>query len=85
MAKRAGLVTLAVVSTVVLLVTGYGYATLDSLTSGLATDNVIKAEKPADGAIDVLLVGLDSRTDAHGNPLDPKLLAQLTPAATTAS
>ncbi|WP_232241504.1 LCP family protein [Kutzneria sp. 744] len=76
-AKRAGLVTLAVVSTVVLLVTGYGYATLDSLTSGLATDNVIKAEKPADGAIDVLLVGLDSRTDAHGNPLDPKLLAQL--------
>jgi LCP family protein required for cell wall assembly len=76
-AKRAGLVALAVVSTVVLVVTGYGYATLDSLTSGLATDNVIKAEKPADGAIDVLLVGLDSRTDAHGNPLDPKLLAQL--------
>jgi LCP family protein required for cell wall assembly len=76
-AKRAGLVALAVVSTAVLVVTGYGYATLDSLNSGLATDNVIKAEKPADGAIDVLLVGLDSRTDAHGNPLDPKLLAQL--------
>jgi LCP family protein required for cell wall assembly len=68
---------LALVSTAVLVVTGYAYATLDSLTSGLATDNVIKAEKPADGAIDILLVGLDSRTDAHGNPLDPKLLAQL--------
>ena len=77
MAKRVGLVTLALVSTVVLVVTGYAYNTLDSLTSGLATDNVIKAEKPADGAIDILMVGLDSRTDAHGNPLDPKLLAQL--------
>ncbi|MBB5893696.1 LCP family protein [Kutzneria kofuensis] len=76
-AKRAGMTALALVSTVVLVVTGYGYTTLDNLTSGLATDNVIKAEKPADGAVDVLLVGLDSRTDAHGNPLDPKLLAQL--------
>jgi LCP family protein required for cell wall assembly len=76
-AKRVGMVALALVSTVVLVVTGYAYGTLDSLTNGLATDNVIKAEKPADGAIDILLVGLDSRTDAHGNPLDPKLLAQL--------
>ncbi|MFI9384266.1 LCP family protein [Kutzneria sp. NPDC052558] len=59
------------------MLTGYAWTTLTSLTDGLTTDNVIKAEKPADGAVDVLLVGLDSRTDAHGNPLDPKLLAQL--------
>ena len=30
-----------------------------------------------DGAIDILLVGLDSRTDAHGNPLSQEELATL--------
>src|ERR1700759_3279856 len=30
-----------------------------------------------DGAIDILLVGLDSRTDAHGNPLSADELASL--------
>jgi LCP family protein required for cell wall assembly len=30
-----------------------------------------------DGAIDILLVGLDSRTDAHGNPLSEEELATL--------
>jgi LCP family protein required for cell wall assembly len=30
-----------------------------------------------DGAIDILLVGVDSRTDAHGNPLSPDELATL--------
>src|SRR5271168_4213097 len=30
-----------------------------------------------DGAIDILLVGMDSRTDAHGNPLSDQELAEL--------
>ncbi len=30
-----------------------------------------------DGAIDILLVGMDSRTDAHGNPLSPEELETL--------
>ncbi|MBV8863560.1 MAG: LCP family protein, partial [Mycobacterium sp.] len=30
-----------------------------------------------DGAIDILLVGMDSRADAHGNPLSPEELATL--------
>src|SRR6201998_2926556 len=30
-----------------------------------------------DGAIDILLVGLDSRTDAHGNPLSAEELSTL--------
>ena len=30
-----------------------------------------------DGAIDILLVGMDSRTDAHGNPLSEEELATL--------
>lgn len=33
--------------------------------------------QPADGSRDILLVGLDSRTDAKGNPLPNKLLKQL--------
>ncbi len=32
---------------------------------------------PDDGAIDILLVGMDSRTDAHGNPLTADELARL--------
>ena len=31
----------------------------------------------SDGAVDILLVGMDSRTDAHGNPLTPEELATL--------
>ena len=30
-----------------------------------------------DGAIDILMVGMDSRTDAHGNPLSPEELTTL--------
>ncbi|MGH3533016.1 MAG: LytR family transcriptional regulator, partial [Mycobacterium sp.] len=30
-----------------------------------------------DGAIDILLVGVDSRTDAHGNPLSAEELSTL--------
>jgi len=38
---------------------------------------VALGEGGEDGAIDVLLVGLDSRTDAHGNPLSEEELATL--------
>ena len=77
---RVGRAALALASAVTLMFTGYGYLTLANLTNGLATDDVIKnggGEKPTDGAVDILLVGLDSRTDAHGNPLPKQLLDQL--------
>ena len=38
-----------------------------------------------DGAIDILLVGMDSRTDAHGNPLSAQELATLKAGDETAS
>jgi LCP family protein required for cell wall assembly len=38
-----------------------------------------------DGAIDILLVGMDSRTDAHGNPLSAEELASLKAGDETAS
>ncbi|GAA1972805.1 LCP family protein [Amycolatopsis minnesotensis] len=61
--------------------TGYAWAAMQGLVSGLSTTDVINAggggDKPADGARDILLVGLDSRTDAQGNPLSKELLAEL--------
>ncbi|WP_205215515.1 LCP family protein [Amycolatopsis albispora] len=61
--------------------TGYAWAAMQGLVSGLTTTDVIGADaggdKPADGARDILLVGMDSRTDAQGNPLPKEVLAQL--------
>ncbi|WP_245887287.1 LCP family protein [Umezawaea tangerina] len=65
----------------VLLGTGYAWQNLKSFTDNLTTTDVINAgaggEKPADGAIDILMVGMDSRTDAKGNPLPQQILDEL--------
>ncbi|WP_424923606.1 LCP family protein [Amycolatopsis acidicola] len=47
------------------------------LVDGLTTTDVISADQPADGARDILLVGMDSRVDAQGNPLPESLLNEL--------
>jgi anionic cell wall polymer biosynthesis LytR-Cps2A-Psr (LCP) family protein len=75
---RTGTVSLAVVSLLVLVLTGYGWYSIRSLTGGLSTSDVISSPgTDADGATDILLVGMDSRTDAHGNPLPASVLAAL--------
>ncbi|MDX3656886.1 LCP family protein [Streptomyces sp. ID05-26A] len=86
-AFRAFLVTgkifVALVSTAVLLVTSYGWNRLRTANDGIVKTEVISEEltqqgpKPLDGAIDILLVGMDSRTDAQGNPLSDEVLAML--------
>ncbi len=62
-------------------VTGYGWAAMQGLVDGLTFADVIESndtgELPADGARDILLVGMDSRTDAQGNPLPEEMLAKL--------
>jgi len=58
-----------VFSALVLLVTGAAWRTLDTLTSNLATTAAIAGGDAKDGATDILLVGMDSRTDAQGKPL----------------
>lgn len=72
---------LAIVSLLVLSVTGYAWGNLRSLTHGLSTTDVIDGAlggtKPLDGSVDILLVGLDSRTDAQGHPLPKAILSQL--------
>ncbi|HJQ45444.1 MAG TPA: LCP family protein [Amycolatopsis sp.] len=74
---------LGVVSLLVLGCTGYGWTQLTRLNSGLATAEVIEpsAQLPA-GATDVpeqniLLVGLDTRTDVQGNLLPQNILEPL--------
>lgn len=69
---------LAILSALVLVVSGTGYALVGSVgrdvasASGLRLGNGGKGIKAAkDGATDILLVGSDSRTDAQGNPLSP--------------
>ena len=66
----------ALVSALVFGLTGYGWATFQSLQDGLSTTDVIGFSGP-DSAMDILLVGIDSRTDAQNNPLPRDVLARL--------
>ena len=74
---RAVRVAGAVASALVLLVTGYGWTAYRELGARLVTSDVLTRDRPADGVIDILLVGLDSRTDAAGNLLPRPLLDAL--------
>ncbi|MFI9812385.1 LCP family protein [Saccharothrix variisporea] len=68
-------------SVAVLLGTGYAWANFQSFANNLTTTDVISdeggGERPADGSIDILMVGMDARTDAKGNPLPQHILDEL--------
>ncbi|GAA0597431.1 LCP family protein [Kutzneria viridogrisea] len=83
----AGRTLVALASVAVLAMSTYGWAELQKVRSGTTTTDVIES-KPAptsaqphstglDGPVDILIVGLDSRTDAQGNPLPQEVLDQL--------
>jgi len=78
---RNAKIAVSIASALTLVMTWFGWTQLQQITSGLTTADVIESgtstESPADGSEDILLVGMDSRTDAQGNPLSPDLLAQL--------
>jgi LCP family protein required for cell wall assembly len=75
---RAAQVVLVIVSVLVLGGTGYAYSTLRSLTDGLTRADVISGDDGAPlGEQNILMVGLDTRTDAQGNPLPADVLSQL--------
>jgi LCP family protein required for cell wall assembly len=75
---------LTLLSAAVIVVTWYGWNFLRTLDQGTTTTDVISAQageepggvnrKPLDGAVDILLVGIDSRLDQQGNPLAPEVL-----------
>jgi LCP family protein required for cell wall assembly len=67
---------LAVLSVVVVGATGAAWAVYHDVTSGMTTTNVITGGSSG-GDQNILLVGVDSRTDAQGNPLPEQVLQQL--------
>jgi LCP family protein required for cell wall assembly len=78
-----GKIAVAGLAFAVLSGTAYGYANLRALDD-VSRDSVIDAdgatapgEQPADGSLDILLVGRDSRTDKEGKPLPPDVLREL--------
>lgn len=73
---RPAQIAVAAVAAVVLLVTGLAWRSVDTLESNLATAR-LGLGGAKDGALDLLLVGTDSRTDAHGNPLSQQELDSL--------
>jgi len=72
----------ALLSAAVMVVTWYGWNYLRTLGDEIVTTDVITStdtvaapgRKPLDGAVDILLVGIDSRTDAQGKPLSQEVL-----------
>src|SRR5919107_3299295 len=70
-------VAVAVVSVLMLMVTGYGWTAYRELGARLVTSDVLTRDRPSDRVTDILLVGLDSRTDAAGNPLPRELFDAL--------
>ena len=78
--RRIGLRLLtATVSALVLVASGIGWHLFQDLTGGISTSDVILGGNPKAAGTDlnVLLVGVDSRTDAQGHALSKQLLAQL--------
>src|SRR6185312_12536032 len=78
MPARLTRVIAVAVALAIVVGTGVAWGKIRSFESGINHfSSVALGEGGEDGAIDVLLVGLDSRTDAHGNPLSEKELATL--------
>ncbi|MEV6445243.1 LCP family protein [Amycolatopsis sp. NPDC051716] len=78
-----GKIVVAGLALVVLGGTAYGYTNLRALDE-VTRDSVIDAdgetkpgEQPADGSLDILLVGRDAREDNQGKPLAPEVLREL--------
>ncbi len=83
----AGRALVAVVSAAVVATIGFGWYTYRTADQNVVRDDVIAAPEPAAEtpsardlprtAQTILLVGLDSRTDTHGNPLPQDVLDAL--------
>ncbi len=69
---------LAMVAVIIMLSTGIAWGSVRSFEGGIFHFNIASlGGNSDDGATDILLVGMDSRTDAHGNPLSAEELAEL--------
>jgi LCP family protein required for cell wall assembly len=78
MPARVSRVIAVAVALAIVVGTGVAWGKIRSFESGINhISSMALGEGGEDGAIDVLLVGMDSRTDAHGNPLSEEELATL--------
>src|SRR6201991_222539 len=76
--QRVARVIATVAAVAVVLVTGVAWSKVRSFEDGIFHVFAPSLDQGGDdGAIDILLVGMDSRTDAHGNPLSAQELATL--------
>jgi LCP family protein required for cell wall assembly len=76
--QRVVRVLSAALTILIVLGTGIAWSNVRSFEDGIFHMSAPSLGKGGDdGAIDILLVGLDSRTDAHGNPLSAEELATL--------
>ncbi|WP_372506761.1 LCP family protein [Mycobacterium heidelbergense] len=76
--QRVIRVIATVLTLAVVLGTGMAWSNVRSFEDGIFHMSAPSLGKGGDdGAIDILLVGLDSRTDAHGNPLSAEELETL--------
>jgi LCP family protein required for cell wall assembly len=74
-AGKVGYAVSCVVAASVLLVSGYAYH-VESQLNGIASSNV-DTGGPQTGAMNILLMGLESRTDYNGNTLSSSLLTAM--------
>ena len=77
-----GKIAVAGLAFAVLCGTAYGYTNLHALDdvtrdSVIGGDGTAPGEQPADGSLDILLVGRDSRTDQQEHPLPADVLREL--------
>ncbi|MEY8017802.1 LCP family protein [Mycobacterium servetii] len=76
--QRVVRVAATALTVLVVLGTGIAWTNVRSFEDGIFHMSAASLGKGGDdGAIDILLVGLDSRTDAHGNPLSAEELETL--------
>lgn len=77
--RTAARVAVGLVSLLVLVGTGIASTMMTSLLTGLHTSDALDPGGPrsADGALNILLIGLDSRKDQDGNQLPKEILDQL--------
>ncbi|AVZ38856.1 LytR family transcriptional regulator [Dietzia sp. JS16-p6b] len=78
MGSRIARALAALVSVFCLLVTGVGWSLFNGLSSDLSSAGGLDmGDGGLDGAVDILLVGTDNRTDAQGNALSQEELATI--------
>ncbi|MFD0363808.1 LCP family protein [Nocardia sp. GCM10030253] len=70
-------VFIAIGAVLVLVLTGFAWHSVDALISNIERIGNLGLGGGRDGAVDILLVGVDSRTDAHGNALSDEERAML--------